>query len=93
MKDLEGRVAVVAGATRGAGRSTTKFFSGNGVSVAAMCAESRPLNVASLLSRTVQLAAGGAVSKGLQVDLTIEPVVSRGRAFDPPSYFGTHLET
>ena len=26
MKDLEGRVAVVAGATRGAGRSTTKFF-------------------------------------------------------------------
>ena len=46
MKDLEGRVAVVAGATRGAGRSTTNFFSGNGVSVAAMCAEShqyRPL--------------------------------------------------
>ena len=46
MKDLEGRVAVVAGATRGAGRSTTKYFSGNGVSVAAMCAEShqyRPL--------------------------------------------------
>ena len=40
MKDLEGRVAVVAGATRGAGRSTTKNFSGNGVSVAAMCAES-----------------------------------------------------
>ena len=40
MKDLEGRVAVVAGATRGAGRSTTNFFSGNGVSVAAMCAES-----------------------------------------------------
>ena len=33
MKDLEGRVAVVAGATRGAGRSTTNFFSGNGVSV------------------------------------------------------------
>ena len=26
MKDLEGRVAVVAGATRGAGRSTTNFF-------------------------------------------------------------------
>ena len=46
MKDLEGRVAVVAGATRGAGRSTTNFFSVNGVSVAAMCAEShqyRPL--------------------------------------------------
>jgi len=46
MKDLEGRVAVVAGATRGAGRSTTNFFSGNGVPVAAMCAESdqyRPL--------------------------------------------------
>ena len=41
MKDLEGRVAVVAGATRGAGRSTTNFFSGNGVSVAAMCAESQ----------------------------------------------------
>ena len=40
MKDLEGRVAVVAGATRGAGRSTTNFFSGNGISVAAMCAES-----------------------------------------------------
>ena len=40
MKDLEGRVAVVAGATRGAGRSTTNFFSVNGVSVAAMCAES-----------------------------------------------------
>ena len=40
MKDLEGRVAVVAGATRGAGRSTTNFFSGYGVSVAAMCAES-----------------------------------------------------
>ena len=35
MKDLEGRVAVVAGATRGAGRSTTNFFSGNGVLVAA----------------------------------------------------------
>ena len=30
MKDLEGRVAVVAGATRGAGRSTTKLFSENG---------------------------------------------------------------
>ena len=46
MKDLEGRVAVVAGATRGAGRSSTNFFSVNGVSVAAMCAEShqyRPL--------------------------------------------------
>ena len=46
MKDLEGRVAVVAGATRGAGRSTTKVFSGNGVSVAAICVEShqyRPL--------------------------------------------------
>ena len=46
MKDLEGRVAVVAGATRGAGRSTTNFFSGNGVSVAAMCVSShryRPL--------------------------------------------------
>ena len=40
MKDLEGRVAVVAGATRGAGRSTTNSFSGNGVSVAAMCAKS-----------------------------------------------------
>ena len=40
MKDLEGRVAVVAGATRGAGRSTTNFFSGNGVSIAAMCAKS-----------------------------------------------------
>ncbi len=52
MKDLEGRVAVVAGATRGAGRSTTNFFSGNGVSVAAMCAESSPPNVAYLLSRT-----------------------------------------
>ena len=49
MKDLEGRVAVVAGATRGAGRSTTNFFSVNGVSVAAMCAESyqyRPLRLA-----------------------------------------------
>ena len=50
MKDLEGRVAVVAGATRGAGRSTTNFFSVNGVSVAAMCAEahqeiaSRPIH-------------------------------------------------
>lgn len=46
MKDLEGRVAVVAGATRGAGRSATNFFSENGVPVAAMCAESdqyRPL--------------------------------------------------
>ena len=46
MKDLEGRVAVVTGATRGAGRSTTNFFSENGVPVAAMCAESdqyRPL--------------------------------------------------
>ena len=40
MKDLEGRVAVVAGATRGTGRSTTKFFSGNGVPVAAMWAKS-----------------------------------------------------
>ena len=40
MKDLEGRVAVVAGATRGAGRSTTNFFSENGVPVAAMCAKS-----------------------------------------------------
>ena len=40
MKDLEGRVAVVAGATRGAGRSTTNFFSVNGVSVASMCVES-----------------------------------------------------
>ena len=39
MKDLEGRGAVVAGATRGAGRSTTNFFSVNGVSVAAMCAK------------------------------------------------------
>ena len=52
MKDLEGRVAVVAGATRGAGRSTTNFFSVNGVSVAAMCAKSSPPNVAYLLSRT-----------------------------------------
>jgi len=40
MKDLEGRVAVVTGATRGAGRSTTNFFSENGVPVAAMCAKS-----------------------------------------------------
>ena len=55
MKDLEGRVAVVAGATRGAGRSTTNFFSVNGVSVAAMCAESSPPNVAYLLSRTARL--------------------------------------
>ena len=36
MKDLEGRVAVVAGATRGAGRSTTNFFSENGVPVGAV---------------------------------------------------------
>ena len=31
MKDLEGRVAVVAGATRGAGRSTTNSREGLGV--------------------------------------------------------------
>ena len=75
MKDLEGRVAVVAGATRGAGRSATNFFSENGVPVAAMCAESHQYRP------PIDLIGGRCSSvTGLTVNLGRAPYVMDGQS-------------